>query len=338
MPSLVVVDAGFFTHVQDLGRPGLQQYGVPVGGALDAFSLRAGNRLVGNADGDAALEIAVLGPRFEVVGEAIVAVTGGRLPVFRNGERVPMWEALHLLPGDELRLGTVEEGARAYLCVAGGIDVPLVLGSRSTFLRGEFGGFHGRPIRVGDVVPLTALSVEQLRCVGNFVPRSSQTVLPSAVSHVRVMFGPQDHFFPKESLRVFCTSEYYVTTDADRMGCRLHGEVLRQDAQANTISDGVALGSVQVLGSGQPTIMLADRQTTGGYLKIATVISADLSLVGQMSPGQKLRFVPVSYKEAIHALRLLETTLDLAVQRAVRRRVFLVAIGDKNVRAEVCEL
>jgi len=338
MPSMLVRDAGFFVQVQDLGRFGYQQYGVPVGGALDSYSLRAGNRLVGNADGASALEVSVQGPGFEMIGEGIVAVTGGKLPVFKNGVRVPMWEALPLHSGDQLQLGALQHGSRAYICVAGGIDVPVVLGSRSTFLRGAFGGFQGRPIRVGDVLPLTDASVEQHKCAGNFVPRSFQIELPTDCIPVRVMFGPQDHLFSEAALSVFCTSEYQVATESDRMGCRLQGEAIKHDSLGQAISDGVALGSVQILGNGQPAILLADRQTTGGYLKIATVISADLSVLGQVSPKQKIRFVPVSYEVAIQALRSREAALDLAVHRAVRRRMFSIAIGNNFVQAEVCEL
>ncbi|MBT9135890.1 MAG: KipI antagonist [Firmicutes bacterium] len=338
MPKFTVVDPGFLTTVQDLGRPGLQQYGVPVGGALDTYSLRAGNRLLGNDDGAAALEMTMRGATLIASGETVAAVTGGKLSVYRNGKRVPTWEALQLTDGDRLALGEMEAGARAYLCVAGGIDVPLVMGSRATFLRGVFGGWHGRVLRASDVLPLGELTYEHQTRVGSFVPLPSQARLPAAISQVRVMLGPQNHLFPDDALRVLCSARYQVAAEADRMGCRLSGERLVQNFQTDTISDGVALGSIQVLGSGHPTIMLADRQTTGGYMKIATVISADLPLVGQMRTGDALQFIPVSYEEALQALQLSEEALRGMPTRALPKRFFHVLLRGENVRVEVSEV
>lgn len=339
MASLLVVDPGFLTTVQDLGRPGFQQCGVPVGGAMDTYSLRAGNRLVGNADSLAALEITLRGPTLRAAGEVVVAVTGAKFKVYKNGQRVPLWESLHLRQGEELSFGEVERGARAYICVAGGIDVPLVMGSRSTFLRGGWGGFHGRVLRAQDVLPLVDITSERLATtVGGFALQEAQAVLPMAVTPIRVMLGPQNAMFLPATLESFCAGIYQIASEADRMGYRLAGERLLCNRKADVISDGVAPGSIQVDGSGQPTIMLADRQTTGGYAKIATVIGADLPLLGQMRPQEKLRFIAVDYDAALQALRCREETLGCIPCCSVARRVFQVTLQGNKVRVEASEI
>ncbi|MBS4054226.1 MAG: biotin-dependent carboxyltransferase family protein [Thermaerobacter sp.] len=338
MASLTVLDPGFLTTVQDLGRQGYQQFGVPVGGAMDTYSLRAGNRLVGNEDHLAALEVTLQGPRLKVRGETVMAVTGAKLKVFKNGQRVPQWEALYLGEGDELSLGEVERGARAYLCVAGGLDVPLLLGSRSTFLGGGWGGFHGRVLRARDVLPLVAATRERLKTVGNFALQEDQSVLPVAVTPIRVMLGPQSSLFPAATLETLCAGSYQISHQADRMGYRLAGEVLVSSGMADVISDGIAPGSIQVAGNGQPTIMLADRQTTGGYAKIATVIGADLSLLGQMKPQDRVQFVAVNYEAAVQALVNSEDKLARLPRRPAPSRIFQVLLQGSRVRAEVSEI
>jgi len=339
LASLLVIDPGFLTTVQDLGRPGFQQYGVPVGGAMDTYSLRAGNRLVGNADHLAALEITLRGPLLRANGEVVVAVTGAKLKAYKNGQRVPLWEAIHLRHGEELSFAEVERGARAYICVAGGIDVPLVMGSRSTFLRGSWGGFHGRVLRAQDVLPLVDITRERLATtVGSFALQKAQAVLPMAVTPIRVMLGPQNTMFLPATLESFCAGVYQIASEADRMGYRLAGERLLGNGKADVISDGVAPGSIQVDGSGQPTIMLADRQTTGGYAKIATVIGVDLPLLGQMKPQDRLRFVAVDYDAALQALRQSEEALVGIPCRPVARRVFQVTLQGNKVHVEASEI
>jgi len=339
MASLLVLDPGFHCTVQDLGRQGYQQYGVPVGGAMDAYSLRAGNRLVGNADNLAALEINLRGPTLRATGEVVLAVTGAKLGVSINGQRVSQWESHYLRPGEELSLGAVERGARAYLCVAGGIDVPLIMGSRSTFLRGGWGGLHGRGLRAQDVLPLVDRAGERYATmVGNFALKGAQAVLPVSVTPIRVLLGPQSTMFPPATLAALGVGIYQVASEADRMGYRLAGERLPSKGKADIISDGVAPGSIQVDGSGQPTIMLADRQTTGGYAKIATVIGADLPLLGQMKPQDTMRFIAVSYDEALQCLRRSEEALGGIPCRPLRKRTFQMALQGNRLRVEVSEI
>ena len=338
MASLTVLDPGFLTTVQDLGRQGYQQFGVPVGGAMDTYSLRAGNRLVGNGDHLAALEVTLEGPRLKVRGEAVVAVTGAKLKVWKNGQRVPQWQALYLCEGDEFCIGNVERGARAYLCVAGGLDVPLLLGSRSTFLGGGWGGFHGRVLRAHDVLPLVAVTSERLKTEGNFALEEDQSVLPAKVTPVRVMLGSQSSLFSAATLESLCAGYYQISPQADRMGYRLMGEVLVSSGMADVVSDGIAPGSIQVAGNGQPTIMLADRQTTGGYAKIATVIGADLPLLGQMKPQDRVQFVAVNYEAAVQALVNNEEKLARLPRRKAPSRIFQVSLKGSSVRAEVSEI
>lgn len=317
--TIRVLKPGIFTTVQDLGRYGYQQYGVPVAGAMDEFALRAGNLLVGNAESDAALEITLLGPKLELLEDAVLAITGADLDASVGGKPLPLWKSVALRKGSQISFGRPRSGARAYLAVAGGIDVPKVMGSRSTYVRGKFGGFHGRPLQAGDELPVGRSSrpTPGRKLPAHLVPRYGAPEYGGIRGIVRVILGPQDDYFTSESLELFLSSIYRVSPVSDRMGYRLEGPKLKHRQGADIISDAIPPGAVQVPGHGAPIVMLADRQTTGGYAKIATVISADLPVLAQLRPGDGVSFKSVSMAEAITALREQQAALQ-----AIRKQLF----------------
>lgn len=301
-----IIQPGLLTTVQDLGRPGWQQLGIPAAGAMDSYALRLGNRLLGNEENAAGLEITMLGPELRFRGDAVMALTGGDLTPRLNDRELPMWETFAIRAGDQLTFGDIRCGCRSYLAVAGGIAVPVVLGSRSTYLRGRLGGVEGRQLQAGDV--LWAKRPRRPALPGMRVP---DALIPSYGREiaVRVVLGPQDDYFPAQSIDVFLSEPYRVTTKADRMGCRLEGPKISHKGGADIISDGIPPGAVQVPGHGMPIVMLADRQTTGGYAKIATVISGDLPKLAQAKPGDIIRFSRISVAEAWEILRDMEGKL-----------------------------
>ena len=300
--TLKVIQPGLSTTVQDLGRTGGQRFGIPVSGAADTIALRAANVVVGNAQGMAGLEIVLMGPVLEVVAEGLrVAVAGGSASLeitSANGEplRVPGLQSVRLVRGERLRVGAIAGSAVAYLAIEGGLDLPPFQRSLSTYVRGAFGGFDGRALVEGDLLPLRQPEADErteLRLPGLEL---------SPQSRIRVVLGPQDDYFTPEAIATFLGSEYTVSREADRMGIRLDGPKLTHAKGYNIVSDGIAPGAIQVPGNGLPIILLADRQSTGGYPKIATVISVDLPALGRASPGAKLMFDAVTV-EVAQALR-----------------------------------
>jgi len=298
--SLNVVAPGMHTGIQDLGRIGFQHLGVPVSGAMDTEALRLANHLVGNDEGEAALEIMHLGPTLEVCAESVrVALAGGSGTIEITGQEKPVQAfcSVRLQHGDRFRLTASGVSATAYLAVEGGFDIAEVLGSRSTYARGGFGGHFGRAIEEGDVLPLRKSEVptrpERMLAQG---------ALPRPES-VRVILGPQHDYFTQSAIEALRENTYRVSRAADRMGIRLEGAALSHRDQFNIVSDGIAPGAIQVPGYAQPIILLADRQTTGGYPKIATVISSDLPGVGRLRPGDAIGFETVTLEEAATARR-----------------------------------
>jgi antagonist of KipI len=308
--DLVVVEPGLLTTVQDLGRPGYQRLGIPPSGPFDRPAFVMANRLVGNPDGAAGLELTLRGPRLEARRECLVAVTGAEMPVTINDRPAPAWTVVRLRPGDVLAFRMVTAGCRAYLAVGGGIDVPPALGSRATYLRGRLGGLDGRPLQKGDGLWLGR--AEPAR-EGRRVPAARQPAYPGEVE-CRVVLGPQDDRFTPEGIAAFLEGPYEVTPQADRMGYRLKGPAIAHARGHDIISDGIPLGGIQVPGEGQPIVLLVDRQTTGGYTKIATVIGADIARIGQTRPGQRIRFRRVALAEAHAALREERAWLDGAIE------------------------
>jgi biotin-dependent carboxylase-like uncharacterized protein len=314
--GLLVADPGLLTTVQDLGRFGFQRVGIPPSGPMDRAAFVIANRLVGNPDGAAALECTLKGPRLEVQRAVVVAVAGASMGFAINGHEAPPWTAVPARPGDVLGFGMASAGCRAYLAVAGGLDVPPVLGSRATYLRGRLGGLGGRALQRGDALPVGAPPAGVPE--GRSVPEALRPRYPAA-RECRVILGPQDDRFTPAGIRAFLDGPYEVTPQADRMGYRLTGPVIGHARGHDIVSDGIPLGGIQVPGEGQPIVLLVDRQTTGGYTKIATVIGVDIGAIGQTRPGHEIRFRRVTLAEAHAALAAEAAWLDRAVPRAVER-------------------
>jgi KipI family sensor histidine kinase inhibitor len=301
-PALEVVSGGLLTTVQDLGRVGYQRYGVPVAGAVDAPAHRAANRLAGNAPEAATLECTVEGPTLRALRPIVVAVTGADLGAVVERSDVgrfapPPWSSFFLRPGNVLRFEGRRSGARAYVAVSGGFDVPEVLGSRSTYLIAGFGGLEGRPLRAGD--RLSAGATEKPPSPGERMPPPP----PAEDLPIRVVLGPQDDYFTEAALETLESATYAVQSSSDRMGYRLDGPPLEHKEEKEIVSDGMMLGGIQVPPNGLPIVMLADRATTGGYPKIATVVHADLPRLAQKIPGERVRFGIVGLEEAREAFR-----------------------------------
>ena len=311
MPLIRVLDAGLLTTVQDLGRLGYADLGVPVSGAADAFSLRLGNLLVGNSENAAALEMTLLGAAMEFDGVALVALTGSDFGSTLDGDPVPNWVPFEVERGQTIRCGASRAGARCYLCVHGGIDVPLVLGSASTHLLTAMGGLEGRALRAGDAL-----------CVGPPVPPHViiRQVHPQRAAAylrrdvLRVTEGPQFNWFPPATCASFFQTPYLVSEDSDRTGLLLRGAPLPLSQSREMLVEGVAQGALEISPDTQPLLVTVDHQTTGVCPKIANVISADLSRAGQLRPQDSVRFELVSLEAAQSAARQQEEWIYSLVQ------------------------
>ena len=332
-PAIEVVQPGLLTTVQDLGRWGYQGYGVPVCGALDPVSLRIANILVGNHESLAGLEMTGVGPTLRFSEDAVVAVTGAELGPRIDSKPMPSWESLRVPGGSMLSFDGPLDGLRGYLAIAGGVDVPPVMGSRSTDIKSGFGGLSGRALEPGDTLPVGPSSLPD-----NWSP----STLPASISRqptygqtfeIRAVLGPQDGMFTKTGVAVLLTSEYTVSTESDRTGCRLEGPPVGHVRGPDIVSDGNALGSIQVPGSGAPIVLLADRGTTGGYTKVATVISPDIGLLAQAMPGARIKFAAVSVEDAHDILREQEEMI-----REIKAAVGLDLTGAITVKSEGAEV
>ena len=306
---LEVISPGPLTNFQDLGRFGFGQYGVAPSGAVDSFSLRVGNRLVGNGENEAGLEMTLAGPALIALWEITIAITGADIQPQLNGIPIPMWHSLIMRKGDRLSSKGIRSGLRAYLAVGGGINADMVLGSRSTNLGARFGGLSGRPLIKSDILsaytPHTHLKTEGTALPVQWIPSHTPDVT------LRVILGPHQHHFDPEMLSLFQQAVYDVTEQLDRTGIRLTGLSIKEKADLKTsiISEGVVSGAIQIPGDGQPIIILGET-VTGGYRKIACVISADLHWLGQLRPGDRVRFISVSQDDARMALEELETIIQ----------------------------
>jgi biotin-dependent carboxylase-like uncharacterized protein len=313
--SLRVRSPGVLSTLQDLGRAHHQRIGVPMSGALDPVALHLANALAGNAQHMAVIEMCYGGLELEIQGDAVrVALAGGPCAASIRGRAdrtLPPWSSCQLLSGEVLRLGAIQSASCAYLAVSGGLAVPPTLGSLSTYARAGLGGFQGRALKAGDELPLH----------GANTAASPDLMLPAPPDYgsgpVRVVLGPQDDHFEPAAIETLLNAEYTVSKDADRIGLRLDGPPLRHRQTYDIPSDGTVAGNIQVPGSGQPIILLPDRQTTGGYTKIATVITADLPRVGRLVPGAALRFSAVTPSQAVQIARDLQAHIALLVQRMV---------------------
>ena len=309
MSDLLVQEPGPLTTVQDLGRFGHLRVGIPTSGPMDRDAFVLGNRLVGNPDGAAGLECTLVGPRLELTDDRLVAVTGADVAPTLNGAAMPAWQAVPARAGDVLRLGPARSGVRAYLAIAGGLATPPVLGSRATYVRGRLGGLEGRAVRKGDRLPLGAAAPGPARRV-----RAGRVPAYGAEITVAVILGPQDDRFTAAGIDAFLSGPYELLPQSDRMGARLKGPFIEHTRGHDIVSDGVPMGGIQVIGEGQPIVLLADRQSAGGYTKIATVCSFDLGRIVQLKPGGRLTFRRVTVAEAHAMLRDSRRALDAAIE------------------------
>ncbi|MGM9949819.1 MAG: biotin-dependent carboxyltransferase family protein [Lysinibacillus sp.] len=317
--GVTVLHGGLLTTVQDLGRLGAQKYGVIVSGAMDAVSMRLANLLVGNADGEAALEVTLFGTKLLFEADQLIAITGGDLQPTIDGQKAPMWRPVLIRRGSVLHFASAVSGCRAYVSFAGGIHVPAVMGSKSTYLRAGIGGLSGRALQKGDcfacgeaVGDISRAFIRQLEQMDRPIAWSidaTQLHLFEQNEAIRVMHGSEYRRFTPESQHAFFSSPYKITTHSDRMGYRLEGEPLHLSEKFDLLSEGVTYGTVQVPSSGQPIILMADRQTTGGYPKIGQVISADLPRLSQMQPNADIHFTEVSLEQAEAALFEMEKAI-----------------------------
>ena len=321
-PQLKVLAPGLMTTLQDIGRRGYQHLGIPVSGALDATSLRAANLLVGNPPEMGALEIAYQGPCLVALVESVrVAFAGAAAAINVHssedaavGLAVPVLQSIRLTRGQVVRIGPLARSAIGYLAIEGGFDIAPVLGSQSTYARGGLGGFNGRALRAGDHLPLRQADAASR-------PEQKLPSLDLAPPRrFRVVLGPQDDHFTIRGKQTLLDSTYTVSPASDRMGMRLLGPAIEHAGGYNIVSDGIAPGSIQVPGNGLPIVLLADRQTTGGYPKIATVISADLPALGRLASGAKVSFEAVSIEAAEAAHRQLRADLESIAGRIVTVR------------------
>ena len=309
MSVLSVQDGGPLTTIQDAGRFGHLRVGIPTSGPMDRDAFLLANRLVGNPDDAAALECTLIGPRLELTDARVIAVTGADMAPTVNGAAIPMWEAVPVKAGDVLRLGPARAGVRAYVAVAGGLDTPRVLGSRSTYVRGRLGGLGGRAIRKGDGLPLGAAPAARPRRL-----RAGRAPAYGSEATVAVTLGPQDDRFTAAGIAALLEGPYELLPQSDRMGARLKGPFIEHTRGHDIVSDGVPMGGIQVIGDGQPIVLLADRQSAGGYTKIATVCSFDLPRIAQLKPGGRLAFRRVTVAEAHAMLRQSLQALDAAIE------------------------
>ena len=324
-PAIEVIEPGLFTTVQDRGRHGYQRFGVPVSGAMDQFALRAANLLVGNDENAAALEMTVIGPTVEFKGDAVIAVTGADLTPMLDGSPLPRWEAVRVTAGSRVSFHGMTDGIRGYLAISGGIDVPEVMGSRSTYVKGGFGGLNGSAISAAAVL-------DTLDTAGpaRAFPPDFQAPVYGTAHELRVILGPQEHAFDDEAISTLLGSTFTVSLDSDRMGYRLEGPQIAHRDSPDIISEGNAPGAVQVSGDGVPTVLMADRGTTGGYTKLAAVIAADVGRLAQAVPGETVSFAVVSHDEALAALEEQEAILAAidGVTPAVAVPVTVVVDGE----------
>lgn len=286
---------GLLTTVQDFGRTGYQKFGISLSGAMDRRALATANLLVGNRAGEAGLEMTMVGAVMEFTVPNIVAITGGNFAPTLNGAAVPMCAAFPVNAGDTLAFGMAQSGCRCYVAFAGGLNVPVVMGSKSTNLKCRIGGCEGRRLKMGDEIGFTNPVAYKPDLSQRFVeyrePCEKEVIL-------RVVLGPQDDYFTDTGIHTFLNDAYTVTNRSDRMGCSLEGPKVEYKTKADIISDGIPLGAVQIPSGGKPIVMLSDRQTTGGYAKIATVISTDLPLFVQRKSADRIHFQKVTMREA----------------------------------------
>ncbi|RFU62077.1 5-oxoprolinase subunit C family protein [Peribacillus glennii] len=308
---ITIIKPGILTSIQDLGRYGFQKYGVIASGAMDQSAHRIANLLVGNEENAATLEITLLGPAIAFNEDALISICGGDLSATINGQAVRRWRPVFVRGGSTLKFGPGKAGCRAYIAVAGGFDVPVVMNSKSTYLRAEIGGFSGRALKEGDQIAwsshgnLSGIMIKHLKSnlKDHFFMECDWSAAGDLIDYtsrrsIRVMEGRQFELFTKGSQEKFFSEPFTVTSESDRMGYRLKGPLLTMEKAEEMISEAVSFGTIQVPSEGNPIVLLADRQTTGGYPKIGQIAAVDLPYLAQAKPGDRVYFTKVTLDEA----------------------------------------
>jgi antagonist of KipI len=307
-----VIKSGLLTTIQDLGRYGFQKDGVIASGAMDPEAHRISNLLVGNEGDAATMEITIMGPVLEFQEDALISICGADLSPMIDGEPVGLWRPIYINKGSELRFGQIKQGCRSYLAVAGGFDVPTVMNSKSTYLRAGIGGYEGRKLEKEDVLQveesteqsqsmlseLKSLAKDKTFMAMDWYVATEFMPIVQEDNTIRVIKGREYDLFTEESQQAFASKTFKVDTKSDRMGYRLSGQVLELEDEVDMISEAVAFGTIQVPSEGNPIILLADRQTTGGYPKIAQIATVDLSKIAQTKPGESVSFTLISHEES----------------------------------------
>ncbi len=307
--SIQVIRPGLLATIQDLGRYGFQQYGVIVSGAMDMFSLRIANLLVGNEEGEAAIEVTLMGTTIQFKEDRVISITGGNLKPTIDEKPVPLWRPILVKENSVLSFTGCESGCRAYIAVAGGLTVPEVMDSKSTYLRGEIGGFKGRALQEGDMIffakenddSIKLKKMLQAKLKGDFFAAADWYVPVEqymSKKSLRVVKGPEFDLFSGKSQQQFFEQEFQITPQSDRMGYRLFGPSLQLKKSFELLSEAVANGTIQVPSDGNPIVLLADRQTTGGYPRIGQIAAVDLPIIAQLKPGDRVRFQEITLVQA----------------------------------------
>jgi biotin-dependent carboxylase-like uncharacterized protein len=311
--SIKILEPGFNVTVQDYGRPKFQHLGVPVSGAISPILLRLGNSLVSNSEYEGGLEMRLMGPTFEVLCDsARIALVGTSNPIeIIDGDVIvrPANQSITVKKGQIVRIGNISDAGTAYLAIEGGFNLPKVYDSLSTYVRAGIGGYEGRALLAGDVLSLNISSVSVRREL-----KLNDTWFMEEKGPIRIILGPQDDYFSSSSIETFLNAKYTVTTETDRMGIRLDGPKLEHSRGYNIVSDGIVTGAIQVPGTGQPILLLADHQTTGGYPKLGTVISGDISRLGLLCPGEEITFLQITVGEAEQILAEQELKIKTAIE------------------------
>lgn len=298
--SITILEPGLLSTIQDIGRYGFQKYGVPVSGALDNFALRGANAIVGNDMNAACIEMTVIGPSIKFNYPTSISITGADLSIKLDGRKIDRWSSIQIEAGSVLTSDGIQDGMRSYLAINGGINVPMVMGSKSTYIAASFGGYKGRPLMAGDTLFVDEPNSE-IRHQDRNLPEDLEPIHYGHSHIIRVVLGPQNSNFTSDAINTFFDSRYVVTNNSDRTGYRLSGPQLKHESSADIISDGTQIGSIQVPADGNPIILMSDRGPTGGYAKIGTVITSDLGLIAQARPDDNLVFRQVSIEEAENA-------------------------------------
>lgn len=342
MSSIRVINPGLLTTIQDMGRYGYGRFGIPVSGVMDTLALRLANILLGNEMTEAALEITIIGPTLEFGADTIISITGGNLTPTINSKPVDMYTSIYINRGDVLSFGMIQNGCRVYLAVAGGFNTNKIMESKSTYLRGQLGGVDGRKLLKDDIIPIESHNryIGIRRIEDKLIPRYSNSYT------ARVIMGQEEDRFEEDSIRTFFDTEYTLTAQCDRMGYRLEGSEIKHKDGADIISSGITFGAIQVPGDGKPIIMMADRQTTGGYTKIGNIISIDLPYVAQLKAGDKLTFERIDITNAQRLMQkkndeimsLADDLNSIEIKQLTNSRAFKIKLGRNSYDITVKEI